>query len=70
MCLTGVLCYNIISIEMSTGRRRVNYLENLFHALDFSSMGDAALRVVSVLLCLMIKVNTREADQKPKHGLL
>lgn len=32
----------------------LHYLENLFHALDFSAMGGAALRVAAVFLCLTV----------------
>ena len=32
----------------------LGYLENLFHALDFGSLGDAVARVVAVLLCLTV----------------
>lgn len=32
----------------------LHYLENLFHALDFASLGDAALRMAAVLLCLTV----------------
>lgn len=32
----------------------LHYLQNLFQALDFQSLGDAALRVAAVFLCLTI----------------
>lgn len=32
----------------------LHYLQNLFHALDFSSLQDALLRAVAVLLCLTV----------------
>ena len=32
----------------------LHYLENLFHALDFGSMGAAALRVAAIFLCLTV----------------
>lgn len=32
----------------------LNYLQDLFHALDFASMSDAVLRVVAIFLCLTI----------------
>ena len=32
----------------------LHYLQELFQALDFQSMGDAALRVVAIFLCLTI----------------
>lgn len=32
----------------------LHYLQNLIQALDFSSMGDAALRVAAIFLCLTI----------------
>lgn len=32
----------------------MHYLQELFQALDFASMGDAALRVVAIFLCLTI----------------
>ena len=32
----------------------LHYLQNLFQALDFQSMGDAALRVAAVFLCLTV----------------
>lgn len=32
----------------------LHYLQNLFHQLDLSSMGDAALRVAAVFLCLTV----------------
>lgn len=32
----------------------LHYLENLFHALDFGSLGDAALRMAAVFLCLTV----------------
>lgn len=32
----------------------LHYLENLFHALDFGSLTDAALRMLAVLLCLTV----------------
>lgn len=32
----------------------MHYLQSLFHALDFVSMGDAVLRVLSVFICLVI----------------
>lgn len=30
------------------------YLQNLYHTLDFSSMGEALLRVLAILLCLTV----------------
>ena len=35
-------------------RRMLHYLQELFRALDFSSIGDVALRAVAVLLCLTV----------------
>ena len=32
----------------------LHYLQNLFHALDFTSLGSAALRAAAVLLCLSV----------------
>lgn len=32
----------------------LHYLENLFHALDLGSLGDAAARMAAVLLCLTV----------------
>ena len=32
----------------------LHYLQNLFHALDFTSLGSAALRMAAVLLCLSV----------------
>lgn len=32
----------------------LHYLENLFHALDFGSLGDAVARLAAVLLCLTV----------------
>ena len=32
----------------------LHYLENLFHALDLGSLGDAAVRMTAVLLCLTV----------------
>ena len=32
----------------------LHYLENLFHALDLGSLGDAAVRMAAVLLCLTV----------------
>jgi len=32
----------------------LHYLQNLFHSLDYSSMGQMALRVAAVLLCLTV----------------
>lgn len=32
----------------------LHYLQNLFHALDFHSLGDALLRLIAVLLCLTV----------------
>lgn len=32
----------------------LHYLQNLFRALDFNSLGDAALRMAAVLLCLTV----------------
>lgn len=32
----------------------LHYLQNLFHALDFTSLGNAALRAAAVLLCLSV----------------
>ena len=32
----------------------LHYLQNLIQALDFSSMGDAAMRVAAIFLCLTI----------------
>ena len=32
----------------------LHYLENLFYALDLGSLGDAAVRMVAVLLCLTV----------------
>lgn len=32
----------------------LHYLENLFHALDFGSLTDAALRMAAVLICLTV----------------
>ena len=31
----------------------MSYLQNLFHQLDFTSLGDALLRIAAVLLCLV-----------------
>ncbi|MEG1594180.1 MAG: site-2 protease family protein, partial [Oscillibacter sp.] len=32
----------------------MHYLQELFQALDFASMGDAVLRVLAIFLCLTI----------------
>ena len=32
----------------------LHYLQNLFQALDFSSLADAVLRVAAVFLCLTV----------------
>lgn len=37
-----------------TGEAMLHHLQNLYHALDFSSMGDAALRVAAIFLCLTV----------------
>ena len=32
----------------------LHYLQELFHALDFQSLGDAVLRMAAIFLCLTV----------------